>query len=188
MNEKQAQDTITMLNAMWPRQAIEGPARDILEAKLLGVDYAAAKRAITRLYDTSKWMPSWAEIRELVAPPATSALEGFKKALMVTRVYSLDQRDQNAPDAVRATVARLGGWRVIGQMKTDEQQWNEKRWAAAWEEVHAEIAAGRPMAELLPAPRVLPKLQDADRNVFGEIMDRGATSKALAAMLGKGGE
>jgi len=35
-------------------------------------------------------------------------------------------------------------------MKTDEQQWNEKRWAAAWEEVHAEIAAGRPMAELLP--------------------------------------
>jgi len=32
--------------------------------------------------------------------------------------------------------------------------WEDKRWDSAWEEVHAEIAAGRPMAELLPAPRL----------------------------------
>ena len=182
-----------MLNAMWPRQAIEGRARDILEAKLLGVDYAAAKRAITRLYDTSKWMPSWAEIRELVAP-TPSASEAFNKLMGIMLIYSLDpptpeeHRDNHTPDAMLATVKRLGGWSVVAQMDRTNRMWEDKRWDKTWEEVHAEIAAGRPMAELLPAPRVLPKLQDADRNVFGEVMDRSAASNALAAMLGKGGE
>ncbi len=154
MNEKQAQDTITMLNAMWPRQAIEGPARDILEAKLLGVDYAAAKRAITRLYDTSKWMPSWAEIRELVTPPPPSAQEAFQKALSIMLLYPVEERGQHTPDEIAATVRRLGGWRVVGQMNRENRMWEDKRWDSAWEEVHAEIAAGRPMAELLPAKRI----------------------------------
>ncbi len=187
MTNEETQVAIKFLAANWPQPMSEDQAR-AYGVKLAKHPFGRVMAILSELSDTEEWRPAWAKINKRLAPPATSALEGFKKALMVTRVYSLDQRDQNAPDAVRATVARLGGWRVIGQMKTDEQQWNEKRWAAAWDEVHAEIAAGRPMAELLPAPRVLPKLQDADRNVFGEVMDRGATSKALAAMLGKGGE
>ncbi len=155
MNEKQAEDTVNMMNIMWSRQTLEGPARDLMEAKLRTVDHATAKRALTRLHDTSKWMPSWAEIRELTVP-APSPLEAFQKALSIVNIYSPDQRDQKSPDAIRATVRRLGGWAVIGQMKIDgeERKWAEKRWAAAWEEVHAEIAAGRPMAELLPAKRI----------------------------------
>jgi hypothetical protein len=160
-----------MMNSMWPRQPLEGVARDMIEAKLLTVDHASAKRAISTLYDTSKWMPSWAEIRELTVPDA-SPLEAFQKALSVVLIYAPDQRDQNAPDAVRATVHRLGGWRVIGQMKTEgeERKWAEKRWAETWDEVHAEIAAGRPMAELLPAPRL------------------GLVAGLAAGALGKGGE
>ena len=59
MNEKQAEDTVNMMNIMWSRQTLEGPARDLMEAKLRTVDHATAKRALTRLHDTSKWMPSW---------------------------------------------------------------------------------------------------------------------------------
>lgn len=155
MTPEQAQDTVDMMNAMWPRQPLDGRARDLMEAKLRTVDHATAKRALTKLHDSSKWMPSWAEVRELTVP-APSALEAFQKALSVVLIYAPDQRDQNAPDAVRATVHRLGGWRVIGQMKTEgeERKWAEKRWAETWDEVHAEIAAGRPIAELLPAPRI----------------------------------
>ena len=187
MTNEQTSQAISLINALWPQKPLDAQAGALVGSMIAGYEFSAITGALRKLATTEEWFHVSKLIKAL-KPPTTSALEGFKKALMVTRVYSLDQRDQNAPDAVRATVARLGGWRVIGQMKTAEQQWNEKRWAAAWEEVHAEIAAGRPMAELLPAPGVLPKLQDADRNVFGEIMDRGATSKALAAMLGKGGE
>jgi len=153
MNNEETRQALAKINNLWNHQKFSAEALRDIGGLINKQDFLPVMAAIKRLATTEEWFHV-SKLLKAMAPPNTSALEGFKKALMVTRVYSLDQRDKNAPDAVRATVARLGGWRVIGQMKTDEQQWNEKRWAAAWEEVHAEIAAGRPMAELLPAKRI----------------------------------
>lgn len=187
MTNEETQVAIKFLAASWPQPMSDDQARTY-GVRLAKHPFGKVMSILNDLADSEEWRPAWAKINKRLAPPAKGPLEAFQRALSIVNIYSPDQREQNAPDAVRATVARLGGWRVIGQMKTEEQQWNEKRWAAAWEEVHAEIVAGRPMSELLPAPRVLPRLQDAHRNVFGEIMDRSAASDALAAMLGKGVE
>ena len=194
MTGQEAQHIISMLNAYWRNSPLDDAAARLWAVELLEFDFQKASAAVRRMAKTpGSFPPSLGDLLSAISPPP-SAAEAFNKLLSIMLIYSLtpptpeEHRDNHTPDAMLATVKRLGGWSVVAQMDRTNRMWEGKRWDKAWEEVHAEIAAGRPMAELLPAPRVLPKLQDADRNVFGEIMDRGASSKALAAMLGKGGE
>lgn len=155
MTNEETQVAIKFLAANWPQPMSDDQAR-AYGVKLAKHPFGKVMSILNDLADSEEWRPAWAKINKRLAPPAASPLEAFQRALGIVNIYPQGQRDQKSPDAIRATVRRLGGWAVIGQMKIDgeERKWAEKRWAAAWEEVHAEIAAGRPMAELLPAKRI----------------------------------
>jgi len=170
MNNDETHKLLMTINRLWPQRPMDAEAMKLVGGLIAGHDFAAALSAVKQLATTEEWFHVSKLLKML--KPAPSALEAFQKTLSIVNICAPDQRDQNAPDAIRATVARLGGWRAVGQMRIDgdERKWAEKRWAEAWEEVHAEIAAGRPMAELLPQPRL------------------GLVAGAVAAALTKGGE
>jgi len=186
MTEEQADDLIGLMNDMWRRQAIPHPSRtwDILAAKLTGADHGVAKRAILKLYDTAKWMPSWSEIRELVEPDDDSPTAALADAQSKLLPYGVNGVLDKLPVRTAAVVRRMGVG-VLNSFERPPTDWNLKRWMISWDEIAEDIAAGK---ELGPQKSILEIVGQHQTEQLALEEDAGAqhrTNERLRDMIGR---
>jgi len=171
MTNEETERSLDLINALWPQKPLAGESLGIIGSMIAPYDFGAVSAALAKLAATEEWFHVSKLLKALASAPSPDWQAAYRRALNIRTIYaSREERNEHASDAIAATVKRLGDWRNLGHREGESPTWGEKRFQAAWEEVHAEIAAGRPMAELLPQPRL------------------GLVAGAVAAALTKGGE
>lgn len=95
------------------------------------------KKAVLTVSATSKFFPSIAELKEVMAEDAVGMLtadQAWDKVLYAVRKYGVWQADkamESLPDAVRLTVNHLGGFKRI--CESEELEWTRKDFMKAYE-------------------------------------------------------
>lgn len=157
MDNNETKQALARIDGLWSHQKMDAGTLATIGSMIADRDFAAVMSAIQRLAATEEWFHVSKLLKALAAAPSLDWQTAYRRALNIRTIYGdRASRNHHASDAIAATVRRLGDWRSLGHRENENPTWGEKRFQAAWEEVHAELAAGRPMAELLPAPRIMP--------------------------------
>lgn len=161
MRPNDAARIVALLQGAYPRQEFPDSTVEVYAMALVDLDYADVVEAVTRLVQTSRWLPTIAEIRERVAearlelPDPEMAWVEVRKAIQRYGVY------QPLPpwscDEV-AQAVEIIGWRELctnPQTAASRARWIEAYRAIRLRAVEREMAGGALPGQLLllPLPR-----------------------------------
>lgn len=115
MRESEATDIVAWLVGAYPHRPLPPSSAAVYALALADVDFDGAKAAVMRLIQTSRWLPTIAEIREEVAKARVS-LPGAEEAWGVVRRAISRYGSYRSPsfdcDEIDAAVDAIG-WREL---------------------------------------------------------------------------
>ena len=130
MDKKQTATLLTFLRSSFPKQAdllAQPETAEIWHRALADIDYDAAQLAITKWIMTEKWLPTIADIREMVADVTTEnvldwseAWEIVNKAVRTIGPYQQDEAFSRF-DEITAEAVRRIGYMTLCEMEYDER-------------------------------------------------------------------
>ena len=108
--------------------------------------------SLIHLAGSHKWRPSLAEILGMLQPKGTPcADEAFKITMASILPYPASERHKHIPEACMETVRRMGGWRVIGEWKTENMGIHSKEFARIYTELEQQIEQRQAIGSGTPA-------------------------------------
>lgn len=141
---------IARLKAAYPRQPIDRQTVAIYVEFLRDLEFSEAAAAVGELIASSRFFPTIAEIRELVARNAVgdkSAPEAWGEVVAEIRRVGAYGAPQFADPRVSTAVANVGGWRHVCLADEDQQGTLRAQFRAAYDaadrRVRREANAGR---------------------------------------------
>lgn len=123
MKQHEATNLITLINALWPQRPIEGPAAALVASKLAPFGRDEVARAIDTLSDTDEWFHI-SKLLKLLKARGETALPAPAVVFRQLRSALLrepSKRDELCGEALNAVAHRLGGWKSVGLLSTEEK-------------------------------------------------------------------
>jgi hypothetical protein len=156
MKKSETTEIVMMLLASYPMAKTAEKTPEVYEAMLADLDYATARRAVTRLIATSKWLPTIAEIREactaLSHGPLRAGGEAWQDAMSEVRRVGRYEAPRFADPLVVETMRLWGSWQGFCDSPQDDPG-GRARFIELYDQLaarrRADVVSGIP----LPAPR-----------------------------------
>jgi hypothetical protein len=156
MKKSETTEIVMMLLASYPAARTAEKTPEVYEAMLADLDYAIARRAVTRLIATSKWLPTIAEIREactaLSHGPLRAGGEAWQDAMSEVRRVGRYEAPRFADPLVVETMRLWGSWQGFCDSPQDDPG-GRARFIELYDQLaarrRADVVSGIP----LPAPR-----------------------------------
>jgi len=186
MNHAEGLEIIADLKDAFPRQVIEDGTLKTYIDSLADLEAADVKAAVVRIIRTSRFFPTIAEIRELVAERTLSipsAADAWHEVQEKANDYDDYDEARKWPTfshpLIKQTVNDLGGLRALYYSQAPGV--DRAHFLKLFNETRADLLA-RAVAGELPAPapvKALPVGDPANESTLAELRD--ATAKALEA-------
>lgn len=128
MKKSEAAELVMMLIAAFPAAKTNGTTSAVYEQMLADLDAGCARKAVTRLIGTSKWLPTVSEIRgataDLQLGPRGTGEQAYQTALQAVRSVGRSYGGESAPafkdPLINRAVGIFGSWNDFCSSPTDD--------------------------------------------------------------------
>ncbi len=124
MKPSEVSQLVMMLMAAFPASKTSDSTSAVYEQMLLDLDETLARRAVTRIIATAKWLPTIAEIRaastELRLGPVRDGGEGWKDAMAAVRYVGRYGVPKVRDPLVREALRLWGSWQSFCDSPEDD--------------------------------------------------------------------
>jgi hypothetical protein len=170
MKKSEAAEIVMMLLASYPAAKTVEKTSEIYETMLADLDYAAARRAATRLIATSKWLPTIAEIRESVTAitrgPVRLGGEAWQDAMAEVRRVGRYEKPRFSDPLVAETLRLWGSWQGFCDSPEDDPG-GRARFIELYEQLaaraRADVVSGIALPRAVGAPELVRARPQATR-------------------------
>lgn len=160
MRKSEVAEIVMMLLASYPTAKTVERTSELYETMLADLDFAVARKAVTRLIVTSKWLPTIAEIREsctaLVHGPLRAGGEAWRDAIGEVRRGGRYAQPRFADALVGETIRLWGSWQGFCDSPEDDPG-GRARFIELYEQLAARRRADVVSGIALPAPKGEPR-------------------------------
>lgn len=159
MKKSEVAEMVMMLLASYPAAKTVEKTPEVYEMMLADLDVAVARKAVTRLIASSKWLPTIAEIREactaLTHGPMRLGGEAWQDAMTEVRRRGRYATPQFADPMVAETIRMWGSWQGFCNSPEDDPG-GRARFIELYDQLAARARADVVSGIALPLPRTLP--------------------------------
>lgn len=166
MTKAEAYRVVAMIQGAWPRPPLPDGTGEVYAMSLADLDFERTKAAVTRLVQTSRFLPTVAEIREAAAKDRVS-LPAPEEAWGVVRRAIGKHGSYRVPvfdcDEIQAATDAIG-WKEICLAEGDAAQAaNRSRWIDAYKAFRSRRLEDEARGVYRPADRQLPPRSEVER-------------------------